>query len=72
MTAMKKRYKAMKDHKKAGHGSGEVGYYPHELILGYEVCQMKGTHMGVSELKLDKSYQFGLLRIQLLCFWSIR
>ena len=25
------------------HGSAIEGYYPHELILGYEVCQMKGT-----------------------------
>ena len=40
------------------HGSAE------ELILGYEVCQMKGTLIGVSELTLEKSYQFGLLRIR--------
>ena len=45
------------------HGSAEEGYYPHELILGYEVCQRKGTLIGVSELTLEKSYQFGLLRI---------
>ena len=33
------------------HGSAKKGYYPHELILGYEVCQMKGTLVGgVSEL----------------------
>ena len=30
------------------HGSVMEGYYPHELILGYEVCQMKGTLIGVS------------------------
>ena len=30
------------------HGSAEEGYYPHELLLGYEVCQMKGTLIGVS------------------------
>ena len=57
---------------KVVHGSAKEGYYPHELILGYEVCQMKGTLIGVSELTLKKPYQFGLLRIQPLCFWSIR
>ena len=46
--------------------------YPRELILGYEVCQMKGTLIGVSELTLEKSYQFDLLRIRPLCFLSIR
>ena len=45
-------------------GSAEEGYYPHELLLGYEVCKMKGTHIGVSELTLEKSYPFGLLRIR--------
>ena len=42
------------------HGSVMEGYYPHELILGYEVCRMKGTLIGpgVSELTLEKSYQF--------------
>ena len=55
-----------------GHGSAEKGYYPYELILGYEICQMKGTHIGVSEITLEKSYQFGLLRIRPLCFWSIK
>ena len=40
---------------KTPHGSAMKGYYPHELILGYEVCQMKGTHIGVSELTLEKS-----------------
>ena len=54
------------------HGSVEEGYYPHELILGYGVCQMKSTLIGVSELTLEKSYQIGLLRIRPLCFWSIR
>ena len=49
---------------KTPHGSAMKGYYPHELILGYEVCQMKGTHIGVSELTLKKSYQFVLLRIR--------
>ena len=47
-------------------------YYPHELILRYEICQMKGTFIGVSELILEKSYQFGFLRIRPLCFWSIK
>ena len=28
------------------HGSAKEGYYPHELILGYEVCQMKGKLIG--------------------------
>ena len=27
--------------KHAAHGSAEEGYYPNELILGYEVCQRK-------------------------------
>ena len=54
------------------HGSAMEGYYPHELILGYEVWQMKGTLIGISELSLEKSYQFGILRIRPLCFWSIR
>ena len=45
-----------------GHGSAMEGYYPHELILRYEVCQMKGTLIGFSELTLEKSYEFGLLR----------
>ena len=36
----------------------------HELLLGYEVCQMEGKLIGVSELTLEKSYQFGLLRIR--------
>ena len=34
------------------HGSAMKEYYPHELILGNEVCQMKGTLIGVSELTL--------------------
>ena len=34
------------------HGSAMEGYYPHELILGYEICQMKGTIIEVSELTL--------------------
>ena len=25
------------------HGSAMEGHYPHEMILGYEVCHMKGT-----------------------------
>ena len=48
------------------HGSAKEGYYPNEIILGYEVYQMKGTLIGVSELTLEKSYQFGLLRIRLV------
>ena len=54
------------------HGSALVGSDPHELATEFEVCQMKGTHIGVSELTLFKSYEIGLLRIRPLCFWSIR
>ena len=54
------------------HGSALVGSDPHELAAGFKVCQMKGTDIGVSELTLFKSYEIGLLRIQPLCFWSIR
>ena len=43
------------------HNSAMEGYYPHELILVYEVCQMKGTLIGVSELTFEISYQVGLL-----------
>ena len=50
------------------------GSDPHELAGGFEVCQMKGTHIGTSELKLFKSYKIVLLRIRPLCFlikmWS--
>ena len=41
---------------------------PHELADGFEVCQMKGTHIGASELTLFKSYEIGLFRIRPLCF----
>ena len=41
---------------------------PHELASKFEVCQMKGTHLGASELTLFKSYEIGLLRIRPLCF----
>ena len=43
-----------------------VGSDPHEFELtpGFEVCQMKGTHIVVSELTLFKSYEIGLLRIR--------
>ena len=35
-------------HRNLIHGSAMEGYYyPHELILGYEICQMKGTLIGV-------------------------
>ena len=56
------------------HGSAMEGYYPHELIVRYEVCQIKGTYtlIGVSELTLEKSYQSGLLRIRPLYFWPIK
>ena len=47
-----------------GHGSAMEGYYPHELVMGYEVCQMKGTLIRVLELTLEKWYQFSLLRIR--------
>ena len=54
------------------HGSALVGSDPHELTHEFEIWQMKGTHVGVSELTLEKSYQFGLLSIRPLWFWSIR
>ena len=44
------------------------GSDPHESAPGFEVCQMKGTYIGSSELKLFKSYEIGLLRIRPLCF----
>ena len=53
------------------HGSALVGSDPHERAPGFEVCQMKGTHIGASELTLFKSYEIGLLRIRPLCFWTI-
>ena len=37
------------------HGSAMEGYYPHESILGYEMCQIKGTLIEVSELTLEQS-----------------
>ena len=50
------------------HGSALEGSDPHEKAPGFEVCQMKGTHIGASELTLFKSYEIGLLRIRPLCF----
>ena len=50
------------------HGRALEGSDPHELAGGFEVCQMKGTHIGASELTLFKSYEIGLLRIRPLCF----
>ena len=35
------------------HGSAMEGYYPHELILGYEVCQMKGTLIDIIQQIAD-------------------
>ena len=43
------------------HGSALEGSDPHELAAGFEVCQMKGTHIGSSELTLFKSNEVGLL-----------
>ena len=54
------------------HGSALEGSDPHELAAEFEVCRMKGTHIGVSELTLFKSYEIGLLRIRPLCFWTIK
>ena len=56
----------------AYHGSALVGSDPHELAPGFEVCQMKGTHIGASVLTLFKSYEISLLRIRPLYFLSIR
>ena len=53
------------------HGSALVGSDLHERAPGFEVCQMKVTHIGASELTLSKSYEIGLLRIRPLCFWTI-
>ena len=53
---------------RVSHGSALEGSDPHELAGGFEVCQMKGTHKGASELTLFKSYEIGLLRIRPLCF----
>ena len=44
------------------------GSDPRELTPGFEVSQIKGTHIGVSELTLSKSYEASLLRIRPLCF----
>ena len=46
------------------HGSALKGSDPHELAPGFGACQMKGTHIGASELTLFKSYEIGLLRIR--------
>ena len=55
------------------HGSALEGSDPHELAPGFEVCQMKGTHIVASELTLSKSYEIGLLMIiRPLCFWTIK
>ena len=55
------------------HGPAIEAHYPHELILWFEACQMKGTHKGVSELTLEKSELFGLLRIRPLhCAFGLR
>ena len=55
------------------HGSTLEGSDPHELAGGFEVCQqMKGTHIGASELTLFKSYEIGLWRIRPICFWLIK
>ena len=50
------------------HGRALEGSDPHELAGGFEVCQMKGIHIGALELTLFKSYEIGLLRIRPLCF----
>ena len=44
------------------HGSALLGSDPHELAPEFEVYQMKGTHKGISELTLFKSYEIGLLK----------
>ena len=45
-------------------GSVLEGSDPQELAPEFEVCQMKDTHIGASELTLFKSYEIGLLRIR--------
>ena len=54
------------------HGSALESSDPHELAGGFEVCQMKGKHIGASELTLFKFYEIGLLRIRTLCFWTLK
>ena len=54
------------------HGRALEGSDPHELAGGFEVlCQMKGTHIGVSEMTLFKSYEIGLLRIRPHCVFEL-
>ena len=54
------------------HGSALVGSDPHELAPRFEVCQMKGTHIGTLKLTFFKSYEIRFLRIRPLCFWPIK
>ena len=49
--------------RQTSHGSALVGSDPHELTPEFEICQMKGTHIGISELTLFKSCEIGLLKI---------
>ena len=44
-----------------GHGSVLEGSDPRELAAGFVVCQIKGMHIGASELTLFKSYEIDLL-----------
>ena len=53
-------------------GSALEGSDPHELAGGFEVCQMKGAHIGASGLTLFKSYEIWLLRIRPVCYWTIK
>ena len=54
------------------HGRALMGSDPHELAHRFEICQMKATHIGASELTLLKFYEFILLRIWPLCVWTIK
>ena len=49
-------------------GSALVGPDPHEFPPGFELCLVKGTHIGISELTFFKSYESALLRIQHCAF----
>ena len=40
------------------HGSAEEGYYPHELLLEYEVCQIKGTLTNFIKAKIESNQEF--------------
>ena len=56
---------------KTPHGSALEGSDPHEFAPGFEVCQMKGTYIGASEMTLCKSYEIGFLIIRPLTLHGV-